>query len=140
MMMEEDDLNNVRTYLQSHNEDEQQNVSGYFEWKDMGAYEAEYDWVDSHDKEVHYKKTYHIVKLAHYWYHIVITPAGSGDLGFVLDYTKDWLNHPDAQTKKAFELVPGSWIPRNITSREITFLDDGKQQTRYQSIYVGSER
>ncbi|MBR1412868.1 MAG: hypothetical protein IJ577_07050 [Prevotella sp.] len=139
MMMEEDDLNNVRTYLQSHNEDEQQNVSGYFEWKDMGAYEAEYDWVDSHDKEVHYKKTYHIVKLAHYWYHIVITPAGSGDLGFVLDYTKDWLNHPDAQTKKAFELVPGSWIPRNITSREITFLDEGKRQTKYQSIYVKSE-
>ena len=140
MMMEEDDLNNVRTYLQSHNEDEQQNVSGYFEWKDMGAYEAEYDWVDKSDKEVHYKKTYHIVKLAHYWYHIVITPAGSGDLGFVLDYTKDWLNHPDAQTKKAFELVPGSWIPRCITSRELLFIDDGKQQTRYQSVYVSSEQ
>ena len=140
MLMEEEDLNSVRAYLQAHNDDEQQSVSGYFEWKDMGAYETEYDWKDSYGKETHYKKTYHIVKLAHYWYHIVVTPTGLGDLGFVVDYTKDWLNHPNAEMKQAFELVPGSWIHRCVTSRELTFIDDGKQQTRYQSVSVSSER
>lgn len=140
MLMEERKLNNVRTYLQAHNDLEQQNVSGYFEWKDMGAYEAEYDWKDDHDRPQHFKETYHIVKLAHYWFHDVFLSETQGNLGFTVDYTKDWLNHPNEVTKAEFSKIPGAWSHRSITSRELTFIDDGKQQTRYQSIYVRSEQ
>ena len=106
----------------------------------QGAYETEYDWKDAYGIDKHFKKTYHIVKLAHYWYHQSITSGALGEVGLVVDYTKNWLNHPDENTKQGFNRVPGTWIPRNITSRELLFIDDGKQQTRYQSVYVSSEQ
>ena len=140
MTMEEDDLNVVRDFQELHNDTLRQNVPDYFQWKDMGAYETEYDCKDGYGKDKHVKKTYHIVKLAHYWYHQSVTSGAIGEVGLVVDYTKNWLSHPDENTKQAFNTVPGTWIPRNITSRELLFIDDGKQQTRYQSVYVSSEQ
>ena len=138
-MMDDDDLNRLRTYLQAHNDEEKQTVSSYFEWEDMGVYEAEYDGKDSYGHDKHVKQPYHIVKVAHYWYHQFVSTKSVGDIGFVLDYTKDWRNHPEAEARNDLNLIPSSWINRCITSREITFTDEGKRQTKYQSIYVKSE-
>ena len=138
-MMDDDDLNRLRTYLQAHNDEEKQTVSSYFEWEDMGVYEAEYDGKDSYGHDKHVKQPYHIVKVAHYWYHQFVSTKSVGDIGFVLDYTKDWRNHPEAEARNDLNLIPSSWINRCITSREITFTDEGKRQTKYQSIFVKSE-
>ena len=138
-MMNDDDFNRLRTYLEAHNDVEKQTVSGTFEWQDMGIYDAEWDGKDSKNNTKHVKQAFHIVKVAQYWWHTCSTTNSIGEAAFVLDYTRDALNHPLADTRREYSKVPGSWIPRCITSREVTFLDEGKRQTKYQSIYVKSE-
>jgi hypothetical protein len=105
----------------------------------MGMYEADFE------KKVlgeikHIKETFHIVRFAQFWEHQWVTTSAVGNTGFVLNYTKDWLNHPDPEARETFQKIPGTWVNRCITSRELTFEDTGLKNSNCESVWVAKER
>ena len=108
----------------------------HFQWKDMGLFQRKGDKLgDVADKP------FHIVKLGLYWLHVTVQYfPESPNTVILLDFTKNWLEHPKPRIREMAGELPGSWGVRNITSREITFTDDGKKQSKYTSANVASER
>ena len=58
----------------------------------------------------------------------------------LLDFTKDWLNHPESMPRKRYEENPNLWGRRSITSRELTFTDTGLKNSNCESVWVAKER
>ena len=85
------------------------------------------------------KTNYSIVLLAMHWDHTTFFEVNSNYYA-LLDFTKDWLNHPESMPRKRYEDNPDLWGRRCITSRELTFTDNGQQQYQLQSIWVAKER
>ena len=137
IILYEDDYSYTNRLLNILNSDETQTTlsPSHFQWMDMGVFQRKGNKLGALAD-----KPFHILKLGMYWCH-VSTPMGNEELvNMIIDYTKDWNNHPERRQREKFTSMPGTWCARSVTSRELLFLDDGKQQTRYQSIYVGSER
>jgi hypothetical protein len=85
------------------------------------------------------KTNYNIVLLAMHWEHTTFFEVNSNYYA-LLDFTKDWLNHPESMPRKRYEDNPDLWGRRCITSRELTFTDNGQQQYQLQSVWVAKER
>ena len=85
------------------------------------------------------KTNYNIVLLAMHWEHTTFFEVNSNYYA-LLDFTKDWLNHPESMPRKRYEENPDLWGRRCITSRELTFTDNGQQQYQLQSVWVAKER
>ena len=129
-----DDFQALQTII---NGDETQTTlsSSHFQWKDMGVYEREGDKLGDVASQ-----RFHIVKLGMYWLHLP-TPEDEGRTAYMLiDFTKNWLLHPIDRIRNEMNQFDDSWCVSNITSREITFTDDGKKQSKYTSANVASEQ
>ena len=129
-----DDFQALQTII---NGDETQTTlsSSHFQWKDMGVYEREGDKLGDVASQ-----RFHIVKLGMYWLHLP-TPEDKGRTAYMLiDFTKNWLLHPIDRIRNEMNQFDDSWCVSNITSREITFTDDGKKQSKYTSANVASEQ
>ena len=129
-----DDFQELQTII---NGDETQSTlsPSHFQWKDMGIFEREGDKLGDVASQ-----PFHIVKLGMYWLHVP-TPEENGRIAYMLiDFTQNWLTHPIERIRTEMAKFPDSWCVSNITSREITFTDDGKKQTKYQTVYAGLER
>ncbi len=57
----------------------------------------------------------------------------------LLNFTKNYVDHPKASIRNNARKVPASWVNHNITSQEITFTDKGTANSKYQTVYVRSE-
>lgn len=57
----------------------------------------------------------------------------------LLNFTKNYVNHPKAIMRRDASKVPDSWVNRNITSLEVTFTDNGKVKSDYQSVYIKTQ-
>ena len=55
---------------------------------------------------------------------------------YLLDFTKDWINHPRSYISEKIKANPDSWLRRNITSNEITFSDNGMAKKDYIEISI----
>ena len=106
--------------------------SSHFQWKTLAR-------SIPNTSDVTKKTNYNIVLLAMHWDHTTFFEIDANYYA-LLDFTKDWLNHPDKFSRKRYEENPDLWGRRSITSRELTFTDNGQQQYQLQSVWVAKER
>ena len=116
------------------NEAEQCQVTSHFTWKDMGLFEYKGDKLSDIAT-----RPYHIVKVAMYWVHKML---GNKDYTHfpVIDFTKDYRNHPKQAIRNEAAESPNRWTWMNVTSRELTFTEDGKKKNQYESVWVKKEQ
>jgi len=105
----------------------------HFVWKDLGIITLQEDVPVpagvSLKADVR-KGDYHVVLLAIYWQHDVVN-IQSYPTRMLIDFTKDYINHSN---NTSFLNPNRYWYRREITSREITFTDKGKEQTKYELV------
>jgi len=108
----------------------------HFQWQDLGVYEMQ------GNKELYPGKTnkpFHVLKLAMYWKHD-FTDIQEEPAAFILNFTKNYLQHPKIGVKRDAEKNPERWTNQCITSREITFTDNGKQQSKYTIVSMAARQ
>ena len=59
---------------------------------------------------------------------------------YLLNFTKDWTQHPKAFCRNAARKVPYNWTTRNVTSRELTFTDDGTRNSKCETVFAIGHR
>ena len=107
----------------------------HFQWKDFGEYrfKGNSDYVERKTN-----KPFHVVELSMYWYHHLYNDNYEHYWwipetwnAMVLNFTKNYLYNPKTISREQAEQHPERWTNQCITSREITFTDNGKQQSKY---------
>ena len=104
----------------------------HFQWKTLAR-------SIPNTSDVTKKTNYNIVLLAMHWEHTTYFEVNSNYYA-LLDFTKDWLNHPESMPRKRYEENPNLWGRRSITSRELTFTDTGLKNSNCESVWVAKER
>ena len=79
---------------------------------------------------------FHVCVIAMHWTHDYYEGAGDMPCYMLLDFTKDWINHPRSYISEKIKANPDSWLRRNITSNEITFSDNGMAKKDYIEISI----
>ena len=105
----------------------------YFKWSRLTEKTLESRSLVS--KEVPSGK-YHVCVIAMHWTHDYYEGAGDMPCYMLLDFTKDWINHPRSYISEKIKANPDSWLRRNITSNEITFSDNGTAKKDYIEISI----
>ena len=119
------------------NSDETQTTlsPSHFQWKDMGVYQRKGNKLGELADQ-----PFHILKLGMYWCHVTTTMGNEDLYNMLLDFTKDWNNHPNLIEREKFTSMPGTWCAKCVTSREITFTDEGKQQSKYTIVSMAARQ
>ena len=104
----------------------------HFQWKTLAR-------SIPNTSDVTQKTNYNIVLLAMHWEHTTFFEVNTNYYA-LLDFTKDWLNHPESMPRKRYEENPNLWGRRCITSRELTFTDTGLKNSNCESVWVAKER
>jgi len=109
----------------------------HFKWTRLKAGEVdEYSTLQQHGD---FKKgVFNICLMAMHWKHEGFIRMGDED-HYLFDFTKDYKNHPRKYIREDAEKIPGDWTSRCVTSRELTFTDNGNKQNKYESVYVKRE-
>lgn len=91
---------------------------------------------------------FYVYTAAFYWQHEysyldadpnpeVANAIGWGKASRVLmNFTRDWKNHPDEMFRRNYVRNPDLWTNRNITSKELTFTDNGRKKTDYEDVFI----
>ena len=111
--------------------------SSHFQWKIL----AENVNMNSQElvNDIVKEGKYNIILLAMHWEHTTFFEVDYNYYA-LLDFTKDWCNHPDNFSRMRFEQNPDLWGRRCITSRELLFQDTGSKNPNCQSVWVVTER
>ena len=111
----------------------------HFAWRDLGTFYMDENLHKPAGTKMSLrdelgKGTYHVIMLAIYWQHEVTSLMQMYPTRMLFDYTRDWSTHPTTFHKDEFKKPYLYWPRRCITSKEITFTDKGKAQSKYESI------
>ena len=109
----------------------QSQSDSHFQWKTLAR-------SIPNTSDVAEKTNYNIVLLAMHWDHRTYYDVGSNYYA-LLDFTKDWLNHPYKISRERFEKNPDLWGRRCTTSREYVITDNGKINRQLESVFVQRE-
>ena len=84
------------------------------------------------------KGTYHVVMLALYWQHDIFLYQEVYPTRMLFDFTRDYSLKPGTiyqiENKGEYKKAYLYWPRRCVTSKEITFTDKGKAQSKYESV------
>lgn len=112
--------------------------SSHFVWQDIGTFYLNENLQRPEGTKMSVRQTlssgtYHVVLLAIYWQHDVHL-IQEYPTRMLFDFTRDYALKPNGRYKEEYAKSALYWFRRNITSREITFTDKGKAQSKYESI------
>ena len=103
----------------------------HFVWEDLGTLQ--------YHGSLHFegsKSSFHVLKLALQWRHEDITDIFNNDVKYRLlqDWTCDWRHHFNSEMTHTN--IKKTWVSRNITSREIVFIDEGEANNEYSNDWI----
>ena len=104
----------------------------HFQWKTLAR-------SIPNTSDVTEKTNYNIVLLAMHWDHNTYYEVNNNYYA-LLDFTKDWLTHPNAGARDRFVKNPDLWGRRCITSREYVATDNGWKDSKLESVSVQKEQ
>ena len=111
----------------------------HFAWRDLGTFYMDESLHKPNETQMGLraelgKGTYHVVMLAIYWQHEVTNLMNMYPTRMLFDFTRDWITQPTSLYKDEFKKSYLYWPRRCITSKEITFTDKGKAQSKYEMV------
>ena len=106
---------------------------GHFRWSRMGGGKMNGQSLVSKNVK---SGSYSVCYLAMHWTHDYYIGPGDANCYMLLDFTKDWIDHPRAFVREKVAKNPNSWLRRCITSSEITFTDKGTKLSKYENFSV----
>ena len=117
--------------------------TSHFKWTDLGTFEVPEKMVQPPTpiaiKSDISAGTYHVLLLATYWKHEVVKLSSTKNanlrLRLLMNYAFDW-----SVKSETFQNYDFLWNRCNITSREYVFTDDGKKQSKLESVIVSKEQ
>ncbi len=79
---------------------------------------------------------YHICLIGMHWTHSLTPNISDEPEPYCWWFVKDFLNHPNNNTRETANMFPKDWRHRNITSRSIVFNDNGDSYDGFTTVYA----